>query len=98
VNGLRRMAAKARAEPWTQSPAAKQSPNRLDLHQLTKVKEELRLDCAGRTSSGDYRPASDVAWSLQRFLIFAMLICIPGAAPPPHLPAGSISRTLETGG
>ena len=39
---------------------------------------ELRLECAERDSIGRKRTGAAVAWSLQRYLIFALLSCIPG--------------------
>lgn len=45
-----------------------------------QVVQELRKECAGRDGSGRLREGSAVAWSLQRYLIFAILSCIPG--PP----------------
>jgi hypothetical protein len=44
----------------------------------TQVVQELKRECAGRDASGRRREASAVAWSLQRYLIFAILSCIPG--------------------
>ncbi len=40
--------------------------------------EELRSECAALDSIGRKRKAAAVAWSLQRYLIFALLSCIPG--------------------
>jgi hypothetical protein len=48
-----------------------------------QVVQELKRECAGRDSIGRKREGSAVAWSLQRYLIFAILACIPG---PPALP------------
>ena len=39
--------------------------------------QELRLECAGRNHMGSLRVRSAVAWSLQRYLIFAILSSIP---------------------
>lgn len=44
-----------------------------------QVVQELRKECGGRDSTGRQRQSSAVAWSLQRYLIFAILSCIPGA-------------------
>lgn len=56
-----------------------------------QVVQELKKECAGRDSIGRRREASAVAWSLQRYLIFAILSCIPGEAcsswPAMHLDA-----------
>ena len=47
---------------------------------LAQVVQELKRECAGRDSIGRRREGSAVAWSLQRYLIFAILACIPGPA------------------
>lgn len=47
-----------------------------------QVVQELRKECAGRDGSGRLREGSAVAWSLQRYLIFAILSCIPGPPLP----------------
>ena len=44
-----------------------------------QVVNELRLECAGKDDIGRARSPAAVAWSLQRYLIFAILCCIPGA-------------------
>ena len=44
-----------------------------------QVVNELRLECAGKDDTGRTRSPAAVAWSLQRYLIFAILCCIPGA-------------------
>lgn len=51
----------------------------------TQVVNELRLECAGKDATGRARTPTAVAWSLQRYLIFAILCCIPGK-PLPILP------------
>ena len=43
-----------------------------------QVVQELKRECAGRDSQGRLREGSAVAWSLQRYLVFAILSCIPG--------------------
>lgn len=43
-----------------------------------QVVNELRLECAERDNVGRKRTGAAVAWSLQRYLIFALLSCIPG--------------------
>lgn len=44
-----------------------------------QVVSELRSECAALDSQGRKRTGAAVAWSLQRYLIFALLSCIPGA-------------------
>lgn len=80
VDGLRKMIKEARRKFKTESRAADQSAKWLDWPQLLEATEQLRLECAGRTHLGQYRRASAVAWSLQRFLIFAILTSVPGVA------------------
>ena len=43
-----------------------------------QVVKELRRECAGKDNLGRARSSPAVAWSLQRYLIFAILCCIPG--------------------
>ena len=43
-----------------------------------QVVNELRRECAGKDNLGRARTSPAVAWSLQRYLIFAILCCIPG--------------------
>ena len=38
---------------------------------------ELRMECAALDVGGRRRSEASVAWSLQRYLIFAILSCIP---------------------
>ena len=44
---------------------------------LVQVVQELRLECAALDQSKRARAPTAVAWSLQRYLIFAILSCIP---------------------
>ena len=65
--------------------------------------QELRRECAGRNHLGALRPRSAVAWSLQRYLIFAILSSIPDRSeqalaptlppvpPPAGLPSGRLT-------
>ena len=46
-----------------------------------------RKECAGLDSQGRPRKPALVAWSLQRYLIFGLLSCIPGA------PAGKLGSS-----
>lgn len=46
---------------------------------IPQVVSELRSECAALDSQGRKRTGAAVAWSLQRYLIFALLSCIPGA-------------------
>lgn len=51
-------------------------------HVRKQVVQELKRECAGKDSQGRLREGSAVAWSLQRYLVFAILSCIPGAQQP----------------
>ncbi len=42
-----------------------------------QVVQQLRLECAGLDSQGRPRPPLQVAASLQRYLMFAILACVP---------------------
>lgn len=50
----------------------------IDHNHTCQVVNELRLECAGKDIIGRGRSPAAVAWSLQRYLIFAILCCIPG--------------------
>lgn len=47
--------------------------------------DELRLECAALDGAGRRRTGASVAWSIQRYLIFALLSCIPGRRMLPCL-------------
>ena len=49
--------------------------------------QELRRECAGRNHIGSLRARSAVAWSLQRYLIFAILSSIPDRSGSLHTPS-----------
>ena len=49
----------------------------LDYPQYLSVCKELWKECAGLKPNGEQRADSDVAWSLQRYLIFSILSCCP---------------------
>ena len=40
--------------------------------------QELKKECAGLDESGNERLPAAVAWSLQRYLVLAILSCVPG--------------------
>ena len=64
----------------TQHLGCSSAPNR----RVSQVVQELKRECAGRDSQGRQREGSAIAWSLQRYLVFAILSCIPGACSLPH--------------
>ncbi len=43
----------------------------------TQVVQQLKAECAGLDQQGRARPPQQVASSLQRYLMFAILACIP---------------------
>lgn len=49
----------------------------LDWPEYLNTVQELRRECAGRSATGSRRAPTAVAWSLQRYLIFAILSSIP---------------------
>ena len=59
-----------------------------------QVVNELRRECAGKDKVGRPRNSPAVAWSLQRYLIFAILCCIPGVLRWLTLAAVSITSTV----
>ena len=61
--------------------AANEAQKWLQWPEFLRVVAELRRECAARDSTGRLRRRSHVAWSLQRYLIFAILSCVPGAHP-----------------
>eukprot|EP00884_Botryococcus_braunii_P009276 jgi/Botrbrau1/1834/Bobra.146_1s0029.2 len=77
VTGLRSMIKEVRRKGKVESRAAQQELKWLDWPQLLEVVQHLREECAGRDSRGCKRTAAAVAWSLQRFLIFAILTSVP---------------------
>ena len=58
-------------------PRADESVKWLDWPQYLELVRELRRECAGLRSNGKRRPKAQVAWSVQRYLIFAILSCVP---------------------
>ena len=49
----------------------------LEWPEYLRTVQELRRECAGRNHNGAMRARTAVAWSLQRYLIFAILSSIP---------------------
>ena len=47
---------------------------------LTSSLHCCRRECAGLDRNSQPRKPADVAWSCQRYLIFAILSCIPGTS------------------
>ena len=54
----------------------------LEWPEYLRTVQELRRECAGRNHIGSKRTRSAVAWSLQRYLIFAILSSTPDRSAP----------------
>ncbi len=68
------------AEIWSYRVAVRASDETLkwlDWPEYLRTVQELRKECAGRNHLGSKRARSAVAWSLQCYLIFAILSSIP---------------------
>lgn len=64
--------------PWLSSVSdADEEKKWLDWPEYLQVCAELRLECAARDPNGRHRKPSAVAWSLQRYLVFSILSCVP---------------------
>ncbi|EIE19955.1 hypothetical protein COCSUDRAFT_19015 [Coccomyxa subellipsoidea C-169] len=77
VRELRKMANESKAAGKIAPRSADEKLKWLEWPEFVTVVQELRKECAGRDSQGRQREGSAVAWSLQRYLIFAILSCIP---------------------
>lgn len=56
---------------------ADESAKWLDWPEYLQACRELHRECAALNSDGSLRPRSEVAWSIQRYLIFAILASVP---------------------
>lgn len=77
VRELRGMANTAKREAKVAGRASDESLKWLDWPQYLAVVEQLRHECGALDANGKPRPERTVAWSLQRYLIFAILSCVP---------------------
>ena len=82
VRELRSMVSAALRRGRTAPRVAAQEHKWLDWPQYLHVVAELRRECAVKTSAGRLRRPAQVAWSLQRYLLFAILACVPGQPAP----------------
>jgi hypothetical protein len=57
--------------------AADEDAKWLDWPDYLRLVERLRWECAPLTHAGDQRPDKDVAMAVQRYLLFAILACVP---------------------
>lgn len=77
VKELRVMIATANKAAKISPRVADEDKKWLDWPEYLMVCNELLKECAGRNGDGSLRERKDIAWSLQKFLIFAILACIP---------------------
>ncbi|BDA51332.1 hypothetical protein COCOBI_18-2090 [Coccomyxa sp. Obi] len=77
VRELRKMANESKAATKIAPRSADEKLKWLEWPEFVTVVQELRKECAGRDANGRRREGTAVAWSLQRYLIFAILSCIP---------------------
>ena len=59
------------------SHAADEAAKWLDWPDYLRLVETLKLECAPLNHAGDQRPDRDVAMAVQRYLLFAILACVP---------------------
>ena len=57
--------------------AADEAAKWLDWPDYLRLVERLKWECAPLTHVGDQRPDKDVAMAVQRYLLFAILACVP---------------------
>jgi hypothetical protein len=77
VKELRALSSGARREGKTASRVSDESLKWLDWPEYLQVVRELRRECAAIAPDGSIRPDAAVAAALQRYLIFAILACVP---------------------
>ncbi|KAK9843821.1 hypothetical protein WJX81_007539 [Elliptochloris bilobata] len=77
VRELRKLSNEARRATKIAARTADESLKWLEWPQFLMVVNELRSECAARDSIGRKRTGAAVAWSIQRYLILALLSCIP---------------------
>lgn len=77
VKELRSMANLAKKRGNVAPRQADEEAKWLTWHEYLDLCEELRRECAALDSIGRRRSDAAVAWSLQKYLIFAILSCVP---------------------
>ena len=80
IRELRSMANDARKRLKNIPRVNNEAQKWLEWPEFLHVVAELRQECAATDSHGKLRKRNHVAWSLQRYLIFAILSCVPGVA------------------
>ena len=77
VRELRGLSKDARAAGKRAPPAGDEAVKWLEWGEYLSLVAELKSEVAGRDHQGRRRSPAAVAWSLQRYLIFAILACVP---------------------
>ncbi|KAL3135319.1 hypothetical protein ABBQ32_007514 [Trebouxia sp. C0010 RCD-2024] len=77
IRELRKLSTSNRRAARVAVRASDEGMKWLEWPEYLQTVQELRRECAGRNDLGALRPRSAVAWSLQRYLIFAILSSIP---------------------
>lgn len=77
VKELRAMSNAAKRQAKVAPRVSDEEKKWLDWPEYLQVCAELRLECAARDPNGRHRKPSAVAWSLQRYLVFSILSCVP---------------------
>lgn len=77
VTELRAMSREAREAGKRAPSVADEAAKWLDWPDYLAVVEELRRECGALNERGKRRSDAAVAWSLQRYLMFAILACVP---------------------
>ena len=77
VQQLRKISKETGRRAERESPVADARVKWLDWSQYLGVVDALREECAALDKDGRRRSPSAVAWSVQRYLIFGILSCVP---------------------
>ena len=77
VKELRAMSKEWRTAGRLAPRAADEKAKWLEWDEYLELVAELKRECAGRDETGRARSPAAVAWSLQRYLVAAMLACVP---------------------
>ena len=77
VRELRGLSKDARAAGKRAPPAGDEAVKWLEWGEYLSLVAELKSEAAGRDHQGRRRSPAAVAWSVQRYLIFAILACVP---------------------
>jgi hypothetical protein len=77
VRELRGLSKDARAAGRRAPPVGDERVKWLEWGDYLSLVDDLRAEVAGRDAQGRPRSPAAVAWSLQRYLVFAILACVP---------------------